>query len=185
MQLCICYIWAVNINKLTHIASMFFYQISHWSNHCLIRSVVDPWYVGCWTLNRSQQWIICTPLPVSALLPVCLQEKRGAMHAAGHQLLLTCLETLQRALKGRTAHFPGERDRVSPGSFHASWGWWGRTFLPNAIKVSLTLSGVQHPLCAFYIPSKMYCIKLGNGRSPLCPLFNTSVHFDLSSFIYL
>uniref|UniRef100_A0A8C5D353 Mediator of RNA polymerase II transcription subunit 1 n=1 Tax=Gadus morhua TaxID=8049 RepID=A0A8C5D353_GADMO len=29
-------------------------------------------------------------------------EKRGAMHAAGHQLLLTCLETLQRALKGRT-----------------------------------------------------------------------------------
>ena len=30
------------------------------------------------------------------------QEKRGMMNAAGHQLLLTCLETLQRALKGET-----------------------------------------------------------------------------------
>lgn len=28
------------------------------------------------------------------------QEKRGVMNAAGHQLLLNCLETLQRALKG-------------------------------------------------------------------------------------
>lgn len=29
------------------------------------------------------------------------QEKRGVMNSAGHQLLLNCLETLQRALKGK------------------------------------------------------------------------------------
>uniref|UniRef100_A0A8D3BEE1 Mediator of RNA polymerase II transcription subunit 1 n=1 Tax=Scophthalmus maximus TaxID=52904 RepID=A0A8D3BEE1_SCOMX len=34
-------------------------------------------------------------------------EKRGTMNAAGHQLLLTCLETLQRALKGETANSLG------------------------------------------------------------------------------
>uniref|UniRef100_A0A665T6D2 Mediator of RNA polymerase II transcription subunit 1 n=1 Tax=Echeneis naucrates TaxID=173247 RepID=A0A665T6D2_ECHNA len=37
-------------------------------------------------------------------------EKRGTMHAAGHQLLLTCLETLQRALKVST--LPSMTDRL-------------------------------------------------------------------------
>uniref|UniRef100_A0A3Q3DIB8 Uncharacterized protein n=1 Tax=Hippocampus comes TaxID=109280 RepID=A0A3Q3DIB8_HIPCM len=37
-------------------------------------------------------------------------EKRGMMNAASHQLLLTCLETLQRALK--VSSLPSMTDRL-------------------------------------------------------------------------
>uniref|UniRef100_A0A8C2WS87 Uncharacterized protein n=1 Tax=Cyclopterus lumpus TaxID=8103 RepID=A0A8C2WS87_CYCLU len=40
-------------------------------------------------------------------------EKRGVMNAAGHQLLLTCLETLQRALKGETVNSMDRNTRES------------------------------------------------------------------------
>lgn len=51
-------------------------------------------------------------LPCSSVSPhIAPQEKRGVMNAAGHQLLLTCLETLQRALKGETVN-PWDRNSI-------------------------------------------------------------------------
>uniref|UniRef100_A0A8C7FSR9 Mediator of RNA polymerase II transcription subunit 1 n=1 Tax=Oncorhynchus kisutch TaxID=8019 RepID=A0A8C7FSR9_ONCKI len=46
--------------------------------------------------NASRPWQETSKVVRQAM------EKRGQMNAAGHQLLLTCLETLQKALKGET-----------------------------------------------------------------------------------
>ena len=59
------------------------------------------------------------------------------MHAAGHQLLLTCLETLQRALKGRTPAppSPGRGMESDRGGSMPVGGSNAPEFIgPNALK---------------------------------------------------
>uniref|UniRef100_A0A3Q3F029 Mediator of RNA polymerase II transcription subunit 1 n=1 Tax=Labrus bergylta TaxID=56723 RepID=A0A3Q3F029_9LABR len=54
--------------------------------------------------NASRPWQETSKVVRQAM------EKRGVMNAAGHQLLLTCLETLQRALK--VSSLPSMTDRL-------------------------------------------------------------------------
>lgn len=60
-------------------------------------------------VKHKQTWIsdigdaTFFPSPV-LFLTLSSQEKRGVVNTAGHQLLLNCLETLQRALKGENVH---------------------------------------------------------------------------------
>lgn len=54
------------------------------------------------------------------------QEKRGAMNTAGHQLLLTCLETLQRALKGESGNLEDKNMKGSREVIYLSMEFYNR-----------------------------------------------------------